>query len=101
MEPMLCSNEKCRWSTEKRGGKFRYRGGKPYCEECVPTDHYAGEPGKNLWEFETMNISSKANEGPIRVQSLRHLRQLERQHGVVSVAANFDSSRWNDAPRGR
>jgi hypothetical protein len=97
---LYCDNEECRWHTERKGGKFHFRSGKTYCDECVHTA-YLGEPGKNLWDFTTMNIGSHKMTEPIHVKSLAHLRQLERQHGVVSVAANYDSSRWNEPPRGR
>jgi hypothetical protein len=90
---MFCSNEKCPSHTVKSGGRFVLRGGRWLCQRC-DTMRFEGEPGKNLWDFDTMHIGSDPNQGPIQVTSLRHLRQLEKQHGVYSVAANMDSSRW-------
>ena len=97
---LFCANEQCKWHTERKGGRFRYRNGNPYCDECV-SEYQIGEPGKNLWSFQTLNIGSDPSKGPIQVKSLRHLRQLEREHGVVSVAANFDSKHWDQPTRGR
>jgi hypothetical protein len=99
MESIYCSNKDCRWHGERKGGRFYYRSGMPYCDECVHAV-YPGQPGKDLWQFETFNIAGEANSKPIQVQSLRHLRQLEKQHGVISVAANFSEKNWNEAPRG-
>jgi hypothetical protein len=90
---MFCANEACKHHTVRVGGRFSYRGGKWYCADCT-ANNVVAEPGKNLWEFESMNIGSDPNAGPVKVTSLRHLRQLEKQHGVISVAANYDSARW-------
>lgn len=93
MEMTYCSNEQCEQHTNWKPGRKTYRAGRWLCAECAANLTIA-EPGKNLWEFSTMNIGSDANAGPVQVKSLRHLRQLEQQHGVVSVAANYESSRW-------
>ncbi len=87
---MFCGNEQCSGHTEKRGGRFSYREGRWLCKECA-ANLFVAEPGKNLYEFDTMHIGKDPNAGPIRVQNLNHLRRLEKQHGVISVAANFDS----------
>lgn len=90
---MHCSNETCPSHTVKSGGRFVLRGRRWLCQKC-DTLRFEGEPGKNLWEFETMNMGDNPNAGPVRVQSLRHLRQLEQRYGVHSVAANYESSKW-------
>lgn len=92
-----CANTECRWSTERRGGVFHFRDGKWYCEDCV---HFRFElnPGKNLYEFETFNLGKSPSEQPVQVKSLSHLRQLEKEHGVISVAANYDSKHFDHRP---
>lgn len=91
---LLCSNPECEWSRSHKGGKFIWRGAEPFCEECLRPKAVMNE-GENRWSFETMNMGSDPNAGPVKVQSLRHLRQLEAQHGVVSVAANMDHRNWD------
>ena len=91
---LYCDNEECRWHTERKGGAFRVRNGKTYCDECMAS-YVIAEPGKELWSFTTMNIGDTTHQKPIRVNSLNHLRQLEREHGVISVAANFDQKHWD------
>jgi len=90
---MFCSNEGCRNHTERSGGRFTYRAGKWFCAECAGNG-FVADSAKNLWEFQTMNIGNDPNKGAIQVNSLKHLRQLEKQHGVISVAANYDQARW-------
>lgn len=100
MDSSYCANEDCRWNTEVKGyGTFRLMRSGWYCEDCAP-GYSIAEPGKDLWQFETSNIAGSAGKS-IKVQNLRHLRQLEQQHGVVSVAANYDTARWDQPPRGR
>lgn len=74
-------------------GRFRIVGRKKYCVGKCARNHVQAS-AKNLWDFETMNISADPNQGPIKVKSLRHLRQLEREHGVVSVVANMEEKNW-------
>lgn len=81
-----------------KGGRFRSRDGKWLCTECA-NEWVIAEPGKDLWNFTTLNIAGKPE--PVHVKSLNHLRRLEREHGVVSVAANYESSNWDKPPRGR
>ena len=100
MAGTYCGNPDCRWSKERKGGRFHFRDGKWLCEDCVQLC-YQLNPGKNLWAFETLNIGSDPNKGPVQVKSLNHLRQLEKEHGVVSVAANFDSKHFDAPPENR
>lgn len=71
------------------GGTFRWTPKGYAHHKCSPKagtrDH-----AKNLWDFETNHISGDPNSGPVRVQSLAHLRRLEKEHGVISVLANYD-----------
>jgi hypothetical protein len=64
--------------------------------KCAPKGKI--QPG-SVFPFTTSGIGDKP--GNIEVKSMRHLRQLERQYGVQSVAFNVESKNWNDAPRGR
>ena len=75
-------------------GVFKVIGDKQYCRGKCARDFSNGQTAKNLWNFESMNIGDNPNAGPVKVNSLRHLRQLEREHGVVSVAANYDEKNW-------
>ena len=97
MATTYCANPDCRWAKERKGGKFHFRDGKWYCEDCVHLQ-YQLNPGRNLWDFETSHLSSDPSKGPVHVKSLHHLRQLEKEHGVVSVAANYDSSAFERRP---
>ena len=80
--------EKCK----ETGGRFVLRGDKWYHKgRCVsPTAGERAAAG-NLFPYTTMNIGDP-NHGPVEVQSLRHLRQLEREHGVISEPFNNDQS---------
>ena len=64
--------------------------------KCAPKGKVL--PG-SVFPFTTSNIGG--GPGKIEVQSLRHLRRLEAQHGVQSVAFNQDQKNFEDAPRGR
>jgi hypothetical protein len=79
----------------KTGGRFRFVGeGKwAHVKSCSHVN-VRFEPGKNLWDFSTRNIGNDPNAGPIHVQSLSHLRRLEKEYGVNSVAGNMDSNNW-------
>lgn len=45
--------------------------------------------------FSTQNVNGE----PITVNSLRHLRKLEREHGVQFHAYNVDEKNFGDPPR--
>lgn len=92
-----CTTADCRWHTERKGGRFVFINYKPYCEECAGNATVFNS-GKNLWDFETTNMSKVPGQ-KIKVKSLNHLRQLEKQHGVVSVAANYDARRFEHPPQ--
>ncbi len=59
------------------------------------------DTAKSAFRFVTSHIGSDPNLGPIEVQSLSHLRRLEKEHGVVSAAANYDSSNMDSPPRSK
>jgi hypothetical protein len=67
-----------------------------FCLKCAPRGPI--QPG-SVFPFTTFGIGDKP--GNIEVQSLRHLRKLEAQFGVNSVAFNQDEKNFGDAPRGR
>lgn len=93
---LYCANPECRWHSERKGGRFVSFGKDTFCEECARVRGTMGSC-KNLWEFETTNLNGEK----VQVKSLSHLRQLEREHGVVSVAANYESRHWNEPPQTR
>lgn len=90
-----CANGDCPKHTIHTGGEFIYSAEKRawFCKDCfyVPT---VLNPGKNLWEFTTTHLTGQ----PVQVKGLAHLRQLEREHGVSSHAANNMESSWNSPP---
>jgi hypothetical protein len=53
-----------------------------FCKRCHPIV----VDGVSTFPFITRNISGE----PIEVQSLRHLRKLEAEHGVNSFVYNYD-----------
>jgi hypothetical protein len=91
MEPQYCAEESCPKHRIHTGGKFSVRlsDGKTFCEDCF---QWAGTGAscKNLWEFTTTHFDGT----PVRVRGLHHLRQLEKQYGVSSHAANYDQRNW-------
>lgn len=90
----LCDNPDCKWHKEQRGGRFTFVEGHWYCEECAPLMRMPDNHGESPFSFTTMHIGDDPNRGPIKVQGLQHLRRLEREHKVQSVAANMDSKNW-------
>jgi len=89
----LCANEDCPKSKKHVGGRFRNFHGKWFCEECAQIQGVMN-PGKDLWSFTTRHL----NGDPIKVKSLAHLRQLEKQYGVSNQAANYDERHWDTTP---
>jgi len=78
--------------------KFSTEQNKWFCSYCYhPGPGTANVPG-SMFPFTTMHIAGHPQ--PVQVQSLAHLRRLEAQHGVQSVAFNQDSNNW-DPPRGK
>jgi hypothetical protein len=83
----------CRGCGEKN--MMRYKivpGAGDFCYNCAPR---AKRDPKSTFPFVTTNISGKS----IEVQSLRHLRQLEAQHGVQSFAYNQDHPETRESAR--
>lgn len=91
----FCANEDCPKHTVGSGGRFIYsrEQGKFFCEDCFHIPAVMND-GKRLWDFTTTHLNGE----PIHVKSLSHLRQLEKQFGVSSHAANYEQSNWNTPP---
>src|SRR5579864_5213486 len=80
------------------GGKFRMIGEKWICIKCIEGPQ-TRDVAKNNFAFSTMHLGADPTKGPIEVQSMRHLSQLEREHGVASVALNYDQKNWERPPQ--
>jgi hypothetical protein len=65
-----------------------------FCHQCVPEAKIISTTGKSRFPFTTMHLNHEKPE-KITVKSLRHLRQLENQYGVQSVAFNIDEKNWH------
>jgi len=76
-------------------GKLTLRGKEYYCPDHLRSPRMRDGTHKN-WPLVTMNLGDDPNQGPIVVQNLRQLRQLENRYGVASEVYNRDSS--NIAP---
>jgi hypothetical protein len=68
------------------------------CMDCAPILELQKSVPGATFPFTTMHLNSEHPEA-ITVKSLRHLRKLENQYGVGSVAWNQDSSRWSEPPQ--
>jgi hypothetical protein len=64
------------------------------CGDCDPGVSIETNVSGSMFPFTTSNIGKDPNH-PIEVQSLRHLRKLEAQHGVQSVAWNMNEKNLN------
>lgn len=77
--------------------KFHTDSKKWFCNPCYPGEgKIATVPGA-MFPYSTTNLTGK----PVMVQSLRHLRKLEAQSGVHSVAFNQNSNHFDCPPRER
>lgn len=74
--------------------------GEYVCKDCAPELEMRRNVPGSVFPFVTMHLNPEHPE-PIKVKNLRHLRRLESQFGVQSVAMNMDEKNWGDAPRGR
>ena len=73
------------------GGRFVLRGKKwLHKRNCAPVAKRR-DTAFSTFPFTTSNIRD-VNEGPVTVESMRHLRQLEKEYGVSSDAYNNDQS---------
>lgn len=72
-------------------GRFTMRGENWFCvPSCIKTSGYR-DTAKSTFPFSTNNLGDP-NNGPVTVQSLRHLRQLENTHGAhCEVYSNNES----------
>lgn len=65
----------------------------PFCHG-KPEDHGVSIITKGAgFPFETPHVNGK----PMVIESLHHLRQVERQYGVVLTAFSNNKSNWNDS----
>lgn len=55
-------------------------------------DHGPVVGKSSVFPFETQHINGR----PMVIESLHHLRQVERQYGVMLSAFSRDKSKWND-----
>jgi hypothetical protein len=76
------------------GGRFVSKSRGWVCDHCDKSPRTM-DTAKSTFPFTTMNLGSNPNMGPITVNSMRHLRQLENQHGAHSVAYNNNSNNWD------
>lgn len=89
----VCANKKCK----RKVMRAKWVEGVGWlCFDCAPR---AQIQRSNVFPYTTFGIGDRP--GNIEVQSMRHLRKLEKQYGVQSVAFNQDSKNFGDAPRGR
>jgi hypothetical protein len=86
---MAVERTKCA-ACHQTGGRFVLRGERWFHKTCA-TPARMRDQAKSTFPFTTSHLSDP-NDGPVTVQSLRHLRQLETSHGVCSEAYSMDSS---------
>lgn len=91
---------KCANCKRRTGGALRLTGKGWVHHRCEPIQG-TRDHAKNLYQFSSTHISENPNAGPVQVNSLAHLRKLEKEHGVYSVVANLDEKNWNDPPQQR
>ena len=91
----------CGCGEEVTRARWTGEDGKWVCLDCAPELEIRKNVPGQMFPFVTMHLSNPEHPEPIKVQSLRHLRRLENQHHVQSVAFNMDSSRANEPPQTR
>lgn len=90
-----CSNSQCERHTVYTGGRFIYSAEKRafFCEDCFSVPLIMNS-AKNLWQFTTTHFTGEK----IQVKGLAHLRQLEKEYGCSSHAANYEERHWDTPP---
>lgn len=73
------------------GGSFVMRGSKWFHKDRCTKVSRMRDQAKSTFPFKTNHITGP-NDGPVTVQSMRHLRQLENRHGVSSDVYNNDTT---------
>lgn len=73
------------------GGSFVLRGAKWYHSKGCTFSPKMRDQAKSTFPFTTTHLAGP-NDGPITVQSMRHLRKLENRHGVASEPYNNNQS---------
>lgn len=91
-----CANPNCIKHLEKRGGQFVYSKERNawFCEDCFKYGDMVMNGAKNLWDFTTTHFNGEK----VHVRSLSHLRELEKQYGCSSHAANHMEKQWGVPP---
>lgn len=67
--------------------------GEMYCQRCSPYAETRNVPGA-MFPYTTTALDPSGTV----VQSLPHLRRLEKEHGVASVVFNRDRGNWGPQP---
>jgi len=75
------------------GGRFVLRGDRWVHVKCSAAPKIRNRAG-SMFPYESMHLSSDPNLGPVKIESLPHLRRLEKEHGVSSAAFNDNQSNW-------
>jgi hypothetical protein len=82
-------------TTVSMSGRFRFRAssGDWVCVGgCQPAEKKRDGSHSN-WPIVTSHLGSPS-DAPVTINSLRHLRQVERERGVVADAYSNDQSNW-------
>ena len=87
MEKNKCITPGCK----QEGGLFHYTAKGMKCHHCW-TGAATRDGAKSTFPYVTTHLDGSGK--PVTVQSLRHLRQLEKQHGVHSTAHSYDSKNF-------
>jgi hypothetical protein len=73
------------------GGRFTLRGDKWYhVSRCTAAPKYRDE-ARSTFPFTATHLRPPSEGGPLEVQSLRQLRQLENRYGVAAEVYSNDS----------
>lgn len=73
-------------------GRFTMRGESWYCvPSCIKSSNYR-DTAKSTFPFVATHMRTPSEGGPIEVQNMRQLRQLENRYGAQSEIYNNDSS---------
>ena len=91
----ICANKDCTEPQPVMRARF-VEGVGWLCMQCAPRVRLRNVPG-SMFPYMAFGIG----DGPkqVKVNSLRHLRQLEAKFGVQSIAFNQNESNFGDPPR--
>ena len=74
------------------GGVFTWRGGKWYHKHRCVAVQGMRDTARSTFPFTATHLRTPSEGGPIEVQNLRQLRQLENQYGAVAEVYSNDTS---------